>query len=77
MAFVGIFPLGAIAMTLIRGRWAMRVHALIQMGAFVLFIAGAALGFKMVREVNFRGAGGGFFVSLPSSVVCFSRLLAN
>ncbi|KAJ0161089.1 Cytochrome b561 and DOMON domain-containing protein, partial [Colletotrichum tanaceti] len=53
VAFVIIFPIGSIAMRNVPGRFAWVIHALVQMGGFVLYIASAALGIKLTQEVRF------------------------
>ncbi|KAJ9142328.1 hypothetical protein NKR23_g7215 [Pleurostoma richardsiae] len=52
IAFVIIFPLGAVFMRLIPGRFAVWIHAMTQFAGYALFIAAAALGFWLVREVK-------------------------
>lgn len=69
LAFVILFPLGAIAMVGLNGRWALRVHAFVQTVAFVLFLAAAIIGFIMLKGASLpRVDGEGWFVSFSSFV---------
>lgn len=55
VAFLFVFPLGSIAMaTIRRGRWGYWVHLVSQMLGWFMFIAVAALGFKMLGAVRVR-----------------------
>lgn len=54
VAFLILFPLGSIAMATLRGRWAYWVHVVSQMLGWFMFIAVAALGFRMLGEVRIR-----------------------
>lgn len=49
VAFVILFPLGAIFLRIIPGRWSMRIHYFIQIVAWLLYIAGFALGIILLR----------------------------
>ncbi|ROW07461.1 hypothetical protein VPNG_07131 [Cytospora leucostoma] len=66
LAFVILFPLGAILLRLIPGRWSFHAHWVVQMLALVLYIAAFALGVAMVRGIRLPGGGGGF-LSNPST----------
>lgn len=64
IAFVALFPLGAVSMATVKGRWAFWVHLLVQMVGLLMFIAAAVLGFLMLREVRVPGSdGAGWLVS--------------
>ncbi|KAH9908967.1 hypothetical protein F4778DRAFT_205961 [Xylariomycetidae sp. FL2044] len=53
VAFAALFPLGSIFMRAIpSGRFAWPVHALTQLLAYALYVAGAALGLKLVAMVR-------------------------
>lgn len=54
VTFLFLFPLGSIAMATIKGRWAYWVHVVSQMIGWFMFIAVAALGFRMLDEVRVR-----------------------
>lgn len=60
VAFVVVFPLGAVALRLLPGRLGFWVHAVAQTAGWVLFVVAAALGFVLLREV---GNGGSLLVS--------------
>lgn len=67
VAFVILFPLGAIALRFVPGRGGFWVHALTQMAGWLLFVVAAAYGFVLVREVRIPGSDGeGWLVSLCS-----------
>ncbi|KAM0806843.1 hypothetical protein AB5N19_07180 [Seiridium cardinale] len=52
LAFVGLFPIGAILMRVVPGRLSWIVHGIVQLIAYVIYIAGAALGIYLVRMVR-------------------------
>ncbi|KAH8195547.1 hypothetical protein TruAng_010284 [Truncatella angustata] len=52
LAFVGIFPVGAILMRVVPGRFVYLVHGITQLVAYVVYICGAALGIYLVRMVR-------------------------
>ncbi|ORY62055.1 uncharacterized protein BCR38DRAFT_437282 [Pseudomassariella vexata] len=52
VAFVALFPLGSIFMRVIPGRFAWIIHGITQMIAYIVYIAGAALGIYLVRMVQ-------------------------
>lgn len=52
LTFIGLFPLGALSLRLLPGRWAFWTHAILQVAGWVVFVAAAALGFVMVRSVR-------------------------
>jgi hypothetical protein len=58
LAFAVLFPIGAIFMRLVPGRFAIWIHAATQVVAYIVFIAGAALGFWMIQQVQIPFAGG-------------------
>ncbi|KAJ4393941.1 hypothetical protein N0V93_003158 [Gnomoniopsis smithogilvyi] len=63
IAFVILLPLGSIAMATVKGRWAFWVHSLVQMVGWVLFIAAAVLGFRMLGQVRvLRNEGGNTWI---------------
>lgn len=51
-----LFPLGAIFLRIIPGRWSVRIHYFIQIIAWLLYIAGFALGVILLRSLP-SGAG--------------------
>ncbi|EPE05928.1 integral membrane protein [Ophiostoma piceae UAMH 11346] len=55
---VVLFPVGSILMRIVPGRFAVWAHALFQLMAYILYIAGAALGIYLVKTVNIPFAGG-------------------
>jgi len=55
LAFVIFFPLGAIFIRLIPGRFAIVVHAIFQLFAYVLYIIGFGLGIWMASNIRFGG----------------------
>ncbi|KAK0743002.1 hypothetical protein B0T18DRAFT_174057 [Schizothecium vesticola] len=56
---VVLFPWGSILMRVAPRRWAMPVHAAMQMVALSMFIVAATLGISLVREVRIPGQSGG------------------
>jgi hypothetical protein len=56
VAFVGIFPSGAILMRVVPGRFTIWIHAVLQLLGYATFIAAAGLGIYMVKLVNIRGS---------------------
>lgn len=62
VAFVILFPVGAIALKVLPGRAAFVIHVLAQMVAWVMYIAAAALGFSLVRDIRFGGQEEGWLV---------------
>lgn len=65
VAFVGFFPIGAILMRAVPGRFAWVVHALAQILGYLVFVAAAVLGLLLVRMVRLPGSGESL-VRLPS-----------
>lgn len=55
IAFVILFPLGAIFLRAIPGRWSVRIHYFVQIIAWLLYIAGFALGVVLLRMIPSRG----------------------
>lgn len=64
IAMVVLLPWGSILMRVVPGRWAMKVHATMQMVALVVYFLGAAVGITLVRDVRIPGQSGGL-VSIP------------
>ncbi|KAH8903658.1 hypothetical protein BR93DRAFT_947285 [Coniochaeta sp. PMI_546] len=58
MAFVILFPVGAMAMRLIPGRSALWLHGITQVVAYISFIVAVGLGIWLVQEVRIPVAGG-------------------
>lgn len=56
IAFVILFPLGAILLRIIPGHWSVRIHYFVQIIAWLLYIAGFALGVVLLRMLP-SGAG--------------------
>lgn len=52
LAFVGLFPIGAIVMRMVPGRLTWLVHGIFQLVAYAVFISAAALGIYLVRMVR-------------------------
>lgn len=75
LAFVVLFPVGAIALKVLPGRAGFIVHVLVQMAAWVVYIAAAALGFSLVRDVQFGGQEEGWLVS--NVIVVFPPVCAD
>jgi hypothetical protein len=57
MAFVILLPIGAMTMRVVPGRLALWLHAITQLVAYIFFIAAAALGIWLVREVRLPPTG--------------------
>jgi hypothetical protein len=51
IAFVILFPLGAIFLRIIPGRWSVRIHYFVQIIAWLVYIAGFALGVILLRSL--------------------------
>lgn len=62
MAFVILFPVGAMAMRLIPGRSALWLHGITQVVAYISFIAAVGLGIWLVQEVRIPVAGGSLVI---------------
>ncbi|KAK0714728.1 hypothetical protein B0H67DRAFT_600558 [Lasiosphaeris hirsuta] len=58
LSMVVLFPLGSIFMRIIPGRFALWIHAVFQMLAFCVYVAGAALGIYLVTIVQIPFEGG-------------------
>lgn len=56
---VVLFPWGSILVRVVPGRWAMKVHATMQMVALGVYFLGAALGIWLVQAVRIPGQSGG------------------
>ncbi|KAK3316539.1 hypothetical protein B0H66DRAFT_576380 [Apodospora peruviana] len=54
---VVLFPLGSILMRIVPGRFAIWVHALTQLIAYVVYIAAVGMGLYLVREVRIPNGG--------------------
>lgn len=65
LAFVVLFPIGAMAMRVVPGRLAIWVHAITQLVAYIVFIAAAGLGIWLVQEVRIPQAGGNLVRRIP------------
>lgn len=52
IAFVAMFPLGAVFVRTMPGRWALIMHAMAQILALILFICAAALGIWLLVNVK-------------------------
>jgi hypothetical protein len=52
LAFVAFFPLGAIAIRVFPGKWALRVHLTCQLIAYGLFIAAVGLGVSAANTLK-------------------------
>lgn len=59
IAMVVLFPWGSILVRVVPGRWAMKVHATMQMVALGVYFLGAALGIWLVQAVQIPGQSGG------------------
>lgn len=55
LAFVVFFPVGAISIRIIPGRFALLLHVAFQMLAYALYICAFALGIWMVTHIKFEG----------------------
>ncbi|OIW24694.1 hypothetical protein CONLIGDRAFT_103042 [Coniochaeta ligniaria NRRL 30616] len=58
MAFVILFPVGAMVIRLVPGRFALWLHGITQVAAYISFIAAVGLGIWLVQEVRIPVAGG-------------------
>lgn len=67
LAFVVLFPLGAILVRVVPGRWSFHAHWVVQMLAWMLYVAAFALGVELVKGIRWAG-GDGDFVSVSSSL---------
>ncbi|KAI1864250.1 hypothetical protein JX265_008621 [Neoarthrinium moseri] len=61
LAFAVLFPIGAILMRVIPGRFAWIIHALTQAVAYIIYIVAAALGIYIVRMVRLPPSGSSLF----------------
>ena len=52
IAFVGLFPIGAILMRVIPGRFAWIIHGVFQILAYGVYIAAAALGIQLMQLIR-------------------------
>ncbi|KAI2472406.1 hypothetical protein F4781DRAFT_428377 [Annulohypoxylon bovei var. microspora] len=57
LCFAILFPAGAILMRIIPGRHAWWIHALFQVVAYILYIAAAALGIRLVQMIKIPPSG--------------------
>ncbi|KAL1867893.1 hypothetical protein Daus18300_006168 [Diaporthe australafricana] len=82
LAFVILFPLGAILLRLIPGRWSVRIHYVVQILAWLVYIAGFALGVVLLKMMPSRG-GSSLLSSSPNNahpiigIVVFAMLLVQ
>lgn len=60
LAFVVLFPLGAIFLRVIPGRWSIHAHWMVQMLAWVLHIAAFALGVELMKGLELSWGIGDF-----------------
>ncbi len=79
VAIVVLFPVGSILMRVVPGRAAIWVHAIFQTLAFLLYIAGAALGLYLIKTVQIPFAGGNLVRPLfsPSVLLFFCSVHAS
>ncbi|KAK7907995.1 hypothetical protein PG985_015298, partial [Apiospora marii] len=63
IAFVGLFPVGAILMRLLPGRLTWIIHGVFQILAYCVYIAAAALGILLVRLVRIPPDGASMLTS--------------
>jgi hypothetical protein len=75
MAFVILFPVGAMTMRLVPGRAALWLHAITQVVSYIIFIAAVGLGIWLVQEVRIPAAGGSL-VSNSSVQTIWNHVLA-
>ena len=71
IAFVILFPLGAIFLRVIPGRWSVRIHYFVQILAWLLYIVGFALGVVLLRMIPSQGGESlvsGYLGVLPASL---------
>jgi hypothetical protein len=66
VAFVGMFPLGAILLRAIPGRLAWLVHAVVQVLGYIIYVAGAALGIYLVRVIRIPPDGASLVSKQPA-----------
>lgn len=66
LAMVVLFPAGSIFMRVIPGRFAIWIHGLAQLVAYVVYIAAVGLGLYLVREVQIPGGNGNLVGGLVS-----------
>lgn len=76
IAFVGLFPIGAILMRVIPGRFTWIVHGVFQTLAYGLYVAAAALGIRLVRLVRIPPDGASMVCERRLPVTCSKRLIA-
>ena len=69
LAMVVLFPAGSIFMRVIPGRFAIWIHALAQLVAYVVYIAAVGLGLYLVREVQIPFGGGNLVSGFVSDEV--------
>lgn len=74
VAFVGLFPIGAILMRAVPGRFAWVIHALAQVLGYLVFVAAAALGLLLVRMMRLPGSGENLVRSPPVLFFLFLSL---
>lgn len=78
VAIVGLFPLGAVLVRVVPGRFAWLVHALTQVVGYITFVAAAVLGLYLVSLVKIgggrNGSGSGSLVSLKNNLLFISIL---
>lgn len=77
LAFVILFPMGSILMRIIPGRFAIWIHGLAQLVAYIIYIAAAALGFWMIQEVQIPRSNGSLVSQVRSSHAHFDPDFAS
>lgn len=77
VAFVILLPMGSILMRIIPGRFAIWIHGLTQLVAYIIYIAAAALGFWMIQEVQIPRSGGSLVSQARSSHTLFDLNFAS
>ncbi|KAK8089030.1 hypothetical protein PG997_003991 [Apiospora hydei] len=68
IAFVGLFPIGAILMRVVPGRFTWIIHGVFQILAYGLYVAAAALGIRLVRLVRIPPDGASMLSSARANV---------
>ncbi|KAK7970658.1 hypothetical protein PG988_009731 [Apiospora saccharicola] len=67
IAFVGLFPIGAILMRVVPGRLTWIIHGVFQILAYCVYIAAAALGIVLVRLVRIPPDGASMLTSAQAN----------
>jgi len=77
LAMVVLFPAGSIFMRVIPGRFAIWIHGLAQLVAYVVYIAAVGLGLYLVREVQIPFGDGNLVSDSGGVVRVFGMLLTD